>query len=67
MMFKFEKHCPFCGQMHEYNFDVTYEQVEEWYTNRNALIQNVMPNLEPDEREVFITGMCFDCQSRVFQ
>jgi hypothetical protein len=66
-MFKFNKLCPFCGQDHEYNFDVSYEQAEEWYTNRNALIQHVMPDLPPDEREVFITGMCFDCQSRIFQ
>jgi len=66
-MFKFKKTCPFCSTEHDYAFDISLDQFTEWSTNRDALIQNVMPNLEPDEREVFITGMCFDCQSRVFQ
>jgi hypothetical protein len=66
-MFKFTKPCPICGKTHDYAFDITAAQFDEWFNNKGALIQHVMPNLEPDEREVFITGMCFNCQSQVFQ
>lgn len=66
-MFNFIKRCPICGTHKSYDMNITLDQFTEWSTNRDALIQNVMPQLEPDEREVFITGMCFDCQSQVFQ
>lgn len=66
-MFKFNKHCPLCHASPEYNFDITYEQVERYKKDYNLTVQEAFPNLPPDEREVFVTGMCFDCQSRVFQ
>jgi len=66
-MLRFHKTCPFCRVEHSYALDVSMDQFMEWSTNRDALIQNVMPDLPIDEREVLITGMCFDCQSQVFQ
>lgn len=35
--------------------DVTQEQLDAW--EDGALIQNVMPNLSPSEREFIITGI----------
>lgn len=66
-MFKFEKFCPICHKSPSYEFDVTYEQVEKYKKDYNLTVQEAFPDLPPDEREVFVTGMCFDCQSRVFQ
>ena len=59
------KRCPVCGGDKSYDMNVTIDQIEDW--KAGTLIQNAMPQLEPDEREVFITGMCYDCQSQVFQ
>lgn len=59
------KRCPVCGGDKSYGMNVTIDQIEDW--KAGTLIQNAMPQLEPDEREVFITGMCYDCQSQVFQ
>jgi hypothetical protein len=47
--------------------DITYEQMEKWLKDYDTPVQNQFPDLEPDEREVLLTGMCFACQSRVFQ
>ena len=66
-MFKFSKHCPLCHESPDYNFDITYEQMEKWMKDYDTPVQNQFPNLEPDEREVLLTGVCFACQSRVFQ
>lgn len=66
-MFKFTKHCPLCNWSYDYNFDITYEQMEKWLKDYDTPVQDQFPNLEPDEREVLLTGTCFGCQSRVFQ
>ena len=63
-MIKLSKQCPFCASMEDYDFDLTYEQIGRWECGE--LIQNAMPNLNPAEREVFITGMCYTCQSDIF-
>lgn len=64
-MLRFYKMCPICGHEHSYALDATIEQYYAW--QHGALIQDAMPELPPDEREVLMTGMCFDCQSQVFQ
>ena len=33
---------------------------------KNVDIQRAFPYLSADEREVLITGMCYDCQAKVF-
>jgi hypothetical protein len=66
-MFKFSKHCPLCHESPDYEMDITYEQMEKWMKDYNTPVQQQFPNLEPDEREVLLTGTCFKCQSRVFQ
>lgn len=45
----------YSGVKREMEIDVTREQVYRWQAGE--LIQNVMPELTPDEREFIISGM----------
>ena len=54
--------CPFCGA--EHNVEVDSAQFEAW--KNGELIQNVMPDLTPTEREQLISGLCPKCQAKVF-
>lgn len=40
-------------------------QLSEWLCGR--LIQNVMPQLTSDERELMISGTCGECFDRMFE
>lgn len=56
------KECPFCGT-------VTAIKVEAGAYRKYAegeLAQRAFPELTPAEREVVITGMCIDCQHKIF-
>lgn len=44
------------GLEHTREIDVTDHQLRAW-TNGNINIQDAMPNLTPDEREVIMTGI----------
>ena len=43
------------GKSHEIEIDVSEKQITLWM--EGELIQNVMPNLSPDEREFLMTGI----------
>ena len=43
------------GKSHEIEIDVSEKQITLWM--EGALIQDVMPNLSPDEREFLMTGI----------
>ena len=43
------------GKSHEMDIDVSEKQITLWM--EGALIQDVMPNLTPDEREFIMTGI----------
>lgn len=43
---------------------VTDEQIEK--LNSGALIQNVLPNVSPGDRELFISGICGGCFDNMF-
>jgi len=43
------------GKSHEMEIDVSEKQITLWM--EGALIQDVMPNLTPDEREFIMTGI----------
>lgn len=62
----FNKYCPFCHQSPEYTMDISYDEMEEWMINRDALVQNLFPDLPAKDREVLITGCCHDCQRRLY-
>jgi hypothetical protein len=43
------------GKSHEMEIDVSEKQITLWM--EGGLIQEVMPNLSPDEREFLMTGI----------
>ena len=50
-----ERESPFSHSINELEIDVTPEQLKAW--EDGELIQDVMPNLTPDEREFLMTGI----------
>ena len=46
---------PYRGVEYQMQIDVTEKQIALWM--EGALIQDVMPNLTPDEREFIMTGI----------
>ncbi len=52
---KIEKMSPFTGKLNTMEIDVTDQQLLDWMNG--GLIQVVMPNLTPDEREFIKTGI----------
>lgn len=47
---------PFSGKINQMDLPITEEQMQR-YINGTELIQNVFPNLTPDEREFIMTGI----------
>ena len=52
------------GKSHEMEIAVSEKQITLWM--EGELIQNVMPNLTPTEREFLISGMSIAEQEAVF-
>lgn len=44
------------GKIHSMDLDITDEQISE-YNKGDKLIQDVFPNLSPDEREFIMSGI----------
>jgi len=47
---------PISGKFNELDIDVTYEQIVQYHKGED-LIQDVFPNITPDEREFIKTGI----------
>ena len=62
MKVKITKQCFMCRDIHAYEYDK--EAVDKWQAG--MLIQQAMPNETPERREFLISGMCFDCQKKIF-
>lgn len=56
-------YCSFCGK--PWYVDMTEEEYDRWRFE-DGLIQNILPNHTPEERECLISGMCPDCQNKIF-
>lgn len=54
--------CPGCGET--VTKVVSYEKIKKW--RNGALIQEVYPNKDSFFREWLISGMCYECQSKMF-
>ena len=55
--------CPVC---HAYNeMKVNHDALDK-FIYHGALIQNVFPDLSPEDRERLITGICPDCWTNTF-
>ena len=50
--------CRLCGEVH--TFEVNEEKYREWLKGK-GLIQNMLPDLTPEQRELLLTGLCNDC------
>jgi len=51
-----ERTSPFTGLKNKMKMDVTLTQIEEWKKGTRP-IQEMLPNLSPDEREFLMTGI----------
>lgn len=49
---------PFTGKTNEVEIPVTIQQLEDW--GNGKMIQDAMPNLNPDQREFLMTGIMPD-------
>ena len=54
--------CPFCGDYHKVSMNET--TYYNWCSGE--LIQNAMPDMTPTEREQLISGLCPNCQEKIF-
>ena len=59
------KTCPFTGIRYTWNLPVTEQQLFEW--RQGGLIQQVMPELSPDQREFIMTGITPDVWDETFR
>ena len=58
-----EKKCPFCGQVT--TITIPTEKYIKWQEGES--IQKAMPNLSAVSRESLISGLCWDCQDKIFE
>lgn len=56
------KQCPFCGK--EYMFEVPAEGYFKFMTG--ILVQSAFPTISATEREHFVSGLCTECQEKIF-
>lgn len=56
--------CPSCGHMKEIKIEVSEEYAEKINCGAMDLKEATQPGTF--QREVFISGMCYDCQEKVF-
>lgn len=59
---KVEKTCFSCGQVT--TIECNESEYLKWKNDTN--IQHAMPSLSVMERETLISGLCFDCQEKLF-
>lgn len=62
MMMTITTTCPFCGR----STDVLVDEVEYGCWLEGMSIQDAMPDLSPDEREMLISGICPNCWEQMF-
>lgn len=64
-MIKIARTSQITGKRHEMWLPVTQEQLDRYYTGQE-LIQDIFPNLNPDQREFIMTGITPDEWSNTF-
>lgn len=55
--------CPFCGKETKIE-NIPATDLFSWRSG--ALIQQAFPNMPSEDRECLISGICHDCQERLF-
>lgn len=59
MVYEFK--CPRCSAVQTLDLDPA--RISEW--RAGGLVQNVFPELAPDQRELLVTGLCCPCWEEV--
>ena len=54
--------CPMCGEYHM----LTVEMKQYFDYQSGALVQDAFPEMSSIDRERFISGLCPDCQEKIF-
>jgi hypothetical protein len=54
--------CPMCGEYHM----LTVEMKQYLEYQSGALVQDAFPHMSPTDRERFMSGLCPDCQKKIF-
>ena len=62
MMITVHNQCPFCGK--GYEIDVPEDGFYDWMDG--ALVQNAFPEMDATKRECLVSGICAECQDKVF-
>ena len=56
--------CGFCNT--NYEIEMTQAQLDELMSPHRRYIQDIIPELAPEMRELFISGMCPKCWDKLF-
>lgn len=56
--------CSFCNA--KYAIEMTMAQFNELQSPHRRHIQDIIPELAPEMRELFISGMCPNCWDKLF-
>ena len=56
--------CCFCNT--NYEIEMTQAQLNELLSPHRRHIQDIIPELAPEKRELFISGMCPKCWDKLF-
>lgn len=54
--------CPFCGK--EYTFKVPADGYDKYF--KGVVVQSAFPTISATEREHFVSGLCAECQEKIF-
>ena len=60
------RECPECHKEHSVYFNPHQYDAYLLWKNGLVLIQQALPELTPVERECLLSGLCPDCQARIF-
>ncbi len=63
---RIENHCMMCSKKHAITLNEQETEKYLSYLRREDLIQNLLPHLNPMEREFLMTGYCPRCQKILF-
>lgn len=58
--------CPMCGKVHKININEDQSERYERYLRKEGLIQDLLPEFNPVEREFIKSGYCPKCQEMLF-
>lgn len=58
------RRCPHCGKISKVK--IPKDEWENWDNGKGGLIQNCLPSLSQDDRELLLSGICPECWKSIF-